>query len=161
LFFYYNNGYKRHEEKEISFLPIYQQTILAGAINLAESLSGEPQVSDEWVAENNPDVFLREASGFGYHVESYETPESIRQEIMLRTALANTNAVKNEAVYLLGVDIYSRPGYIVGVSYLAKWLYPALFEDFEPVQVHKEYLELFHPKMEYKGIYAYSGVEGE
>lgn len=134
----------------------YEQTILAGAINIAEGLSGEPQVSDEWVAEINPDVFLREASGFGYHVTSNNNAKIIHQEIINRPALENTKAVQNNSVYLIGVDIYSRPGYIVGVSYLASWLYPDLFADFDPEVVHKEYLELFHPGMEYKGIYVYN-----
>lgn len=39
----------------------YEQTILAGAVNIASSLSEEPQVSAEWVTEQNPDVIIREA----------------------------------------------------------------------------------------------------
>lgn len=139
----------------------YQQTVLAGADNIASSLSGEPQVDAEWVAENDPDVFLRESSDLGYGVESYEDAKLVYQEIIERPALANTTALKNNRVYLIAVDIYSRPAYIVGVSYLSKWMYPDHFEDFDPEQVHKEYMELFHPGMPYKGLWTYTGVEGE
>lgn len=139
----------------------YEQTVLAGAVNIASGLSEEPQVSAEWVAEQNPDVLIREASGFGYGVESYENAEMIYQEIINRPALTTTSAVQNGAVYLISIDIYSRPAYIVGVSYIAKWLYSDLFEDFDPEQVHREYMELFHEGMPYKGIWTYTGVEGE
>lgn len=139
----------------------YEQTVLAGAVNIASGLSEEPQVSAEWVAEQNPDVILREASGFGYGVSSYDNVKMIRQEIMERPGLANTTAIRDGAVYLISIDIYSRPAYIVGVSYIAKWLYPDLFEDLDPEQVHKEYLELFHDGMPYQGIWTYTGTEGE
>lgn len=139
----------------------YQQTILAGAVNIASSLSGEPQVDAEWVAENDPDVFLREASGFGYDITSYDHASMMYQEIVDRPALVNTTAVQDQAVYLVGVDIYSRPAYIIGVSYLAKWLYPELFEDFDPQQVHQEYFELFHPGTPYDGIWTYTGSESD
>ena len=139
----------------------YEQTILAGAVNIASTLSEEPQVSAEWVTEQNPDVIIREASGLGYGVESYENTKSIYQEIIGRPALASTAAIQNDAVYLISIDIYSRPAYIVGVSYIAKWLYPDLFADLDPEQVHTEYLELFHEGMPYKGIWTYTGIEGE
>lgn len=139
----------------------YQQVLLAGGVNLAAGLEGEPQVSDEWVAENNPDVVLREVAGIGYSVSSYNNARQIRQEIVNRPALAGTKAIRDDAVYLLSVDLYSRPGYIVGVSYLAKWLYPELFADFDPEQVHEEYMTLFHPGKPLQGVWAYTGTEGE
>lgn len=139
----------------------YEQTVLAGADNIAAQLDGEPEVNAEWVAEMNPDVIVREASGFGYDVETDEQAEQIWQEIMARPALANTKAIQNQAVHLLSIDIYSRPAYIVGVCYLANWLYPDVFEDVNPLEVHQEYMDLVHPGIPYQGLWAYSGPDKE
>jgi iron complex transport system substrate-binding protein len=133
----------------------YQQVVLAGANNITVNLIEEPQVDPEWVAEKNPDFFIREASGFGYGVESTSNAKSIYSEIKNRKSLENVNAIKNNKLYLVSVDIYSRPGYIVGVCYLAKWFYPQIFADLNPEQVHREYMELFHPKIPYKGLWTY------
>lgn len=97
------------------------------------------------MSENNHDIILRELSGLGYEANSENDVKRVYDELNNRPALANTTAVKNGDVYLLGADIYSRPGYIVGISYLSKWLYPEVFEDFDSEEVHKEYMELFHP----------------
>jgi iron complex transport system substrate-binding protein len=133
----------------------YQQVILAGGNNIAADLIEEPQVDPEWVAEMNPDFFIREASGFGYAVDNTNNAQSIYREIKSRKALENTGAIQNNRLYMLSVDIYSRPGYIVGVSYLAKWFYPQLFADLNPEQVHREYMELYHPGMAFKGLWTY------
>ncbi|MDR2485792.1 MAG: ABC transporter substrate-binding protein [Treponema sp.] len=133
----------------------YQQIILAGAYNIASNLTEEPQVDPEWVAEMNPDFFIREASGFGYTVTDTAGAKAIFEEIKKREALQTVKAIKNNNVYLISVDIYSRPGYIVGVSYLAKWFYPELFKDLDPEQVHKEYMSLFHPGREFRGLWTY------
>lgn len=136
---------------------VYQQVELAGGINLSSSLTGLPEVSAEWVAESNPDVIIREAATgvFGYVIESGEEANKLRQEILERPGLNKTAAVQNGEVYLLGTDVYSRPAYIVGVSYLAKWFYPDLFADFDPEDVLKEYFETFHPGLDYKGVFTY------
>jgi iron complex transport system substrate-binding protein len=133
----------------------YQQVILAGGHNIAAGLLEEPQVDAEWVAEMNPDFFIREASGFGYTVTDTDRAKAVFTEIKRREALQKVTAIQNNNLYLISVDIYSRPGYIVGVWYLAKWFYPELFEDLSPEQVHREYMELFHPGMELKGIWTY------
>lgn len=74
---------------------------------------------------------------------------------MEREGLAMTKAVQNKNVHLVCGDIYSRPRYIVGVCYMAKWFYPDLFEDFDPADVLQEYFELFHPGKELKGVWTY------
>jgi iron complex transport system substrate-binding protein len=133
----------------------YHQVVLAGGNNIAVNLFEEPQVDAEWVAQQNPDFFIREASGMGYTAKNNDNAQSIYREIMGRTALSRVNAIRNNQLYLVSVDMYSRPGYIVGVSYLAKWFHPELFADFNPEDVHKEYFKLFHPEREYGGVWIY------
>lgn len=135
----------------------YSQVVLAGGINIAQDLTvgEEPEVSAEWVAEMNPDVIIREASGMGYTAENTDAAKEIYDELMSREGLSMTNAVQNKNVHLVSVDAYSRPGYIIGVCYMAKWFYPEAFEDFNPEDVLQEYFELFHPGKEVKGIWTY------
>ena len=135
----------------------YSQVELAGGINIAKDLTvgDEPEVSAEWVAEMNPDVIIREASGLGYKAEDTAAAKEIYDELMNREGLAMTKAVQDGNVHVVSVDIYSRPGSIVGVSYLAKWFYPEIFAEFDPSTVLQEYYELFHPGKELKGIWTY------
>lgn len=135
----------------------YSQVVLAGGINIAKDLTvgDEPEVSAEWVAEMNPDVIIREASGLGYNATSTDAAKEIYDELISRDGLSMTKAVQDGNVHLVGVDVYSRPGYIVGTCYLAKWFYPELFEDFDPADVLEEYFELFHPGKELKGVWVY------
>ena len=135
----------------------YEQVVLAGGLNVAADIAGEIQVDAEWVAEQNPDVIIREAGSpaGGYEVTDTAAAEELRDEIMKRPVIDSTQAVSNVRVYLLPIDIYSRPGYIVGVAYMAKWLYPDLFEDLDPVAVHRHYLDEFHGGLEYRGVWGY------
>jgi len=135
----------------------YEQVVLAGGNNLSVDIDGEVQVDPEWVAEQDPDVILREvsASTLGYDVTSTDEAEQVRDEIMSRPVIDATTAVRNGAVYLVPTNIYSRPAYIIGVLYLAKWLYPDRFDDLDPDEIHREYVETFHPGIEHQGIWAY------
>ncbi|MDR2798949.1 MAG: hypothetical protein LBB80_11460, partial [Treponema sp.] len=58
--------------------------------------------------------------------------------------------------FLIGNDIHSRPGYIVGVCYLAKAFYPELFQDLDPQAVHREWFAIAHPGSVLAGIWTYS-----
>lgn len=135
----------------------YEQVVLAGGINLSADIDGEVQVDAEWVVQQDPDVFLREMSAtiLGYHVTSTAQAEQLHDEIVSRPVIDATTAVRNGDVYLLPTNIYSRPAYVIGVLYLAKWLYPDRFEDLDPEAVHREYIETFHPGITYQGIWAY------
>lgn len=159
IFVEYHAGNYRTGGKGSRF---YHQTRLAGAVNIAESLHGDREVSAEWIWEKNPDIILREHSSvLGYGITSTEMAQEARKEIMSRPGLKQTNAIKNDDVYILSLDIYSRPRYIVGTCYLAKWLYPEKFINLEPAKVHREYLEKFQTGIDYKGSWAYPLPEDE
>ena len=115
----------------------------------------EPEVSAEWVAEQNPDVIIREASGMGFAAENTDKAKEIYNDIMTRDGISGITAIKNKDVHLLSVDIYSRPGYIVGVCQIAKWLYPDLFSDLDTDAVLKEYFDIFFPGQGVRGIWTY------
>jgi iron complex transport system substrate-binding protein len=72
---------------------------------------------------------------------------------MNRSGMEVIDAVKNGRVYIISTDAASIHPSIFN-SYVAKWLYPELFQDLDPVSIHKEWLNEFLG-VEFKGVYAY------
>lgn len=138
----------------------YQQIVLAGGINISESLSGLPEVDGEWVAKQNPDIIIVEGSELGFAATSGESTDApqLRDEVMTAGGVKDTNAVTNGKVWVMPIDIISRPGYIIGEIYMAKMFYPDLFTDIDPAKVHSEYLSIFHPGTDYSGSWVYPAV---
>ena len=135
----------------------HQVCIMAGGINIAADLPGGEyiKVDPEWVVEQNPDIIVRQqySKVAGYEVDDPSALEAVRDEIMNRPELAAVTAVKEGKVYCIGIQITNQR-YFVGVTHMAKWFYPKLFEDLDPQAIHKEYLERFQG-VPYKGIYVY------
>ncbi|MDR2485795.1 MAG: ABC transporter substrate-binding protein [Treponema sp.] len=139
----------------------YQQVELAGGVNIARELADNPlsddiEVSAEWVIKKDPDFIVREASALGYTAQDITPIKGIYEEITARPGFDQIKAVKNKRIFLIGNDIHSRPGYIVGVCYLAKTFYPDLFKDLDPQAVHREWFAIAHPGAALEGIWTYS-----
>ncbi len=91
----------------------------AGAVNIfADNTSGGgyPQVSDEAVIKDNPQVII-----LGDDINP--------QQIATRTGWSVITAVRQQHVYTIDVNLISRPGprFVDGFEALAKDLYPSLF----------------------------------
>jgi iron complex transport system substrate-binding protein len=139
----------------------YQQIELAGGVNIARGLADNPlgddtEVSAEWVIERNPDYIVREVSSLGYMARDRATVKAIYDETSARPGLDNTDAIKRGNLLLIGNDIISRPGYIVGVCHLAKEFFPDLFADLSPEAVLKEWFAIAYPGTELEGLWFYS-----
>jgi iron complex transport system substrate-binding protein len=139
----------------------YQQVELAGGINIARdladnALADDTEVSAEWVIEKNPDYFVREASALRYIAVDIAPIKAIYDEIKARPGFGNITAVQEGNIFLIGNDIHSRPGYIVGVCYLAKAFYPEIFADLDPQAIHREWFAIAHPGSALTGIWTYS-----
>lgn len=97
---------------------------LAGGINVFGNVSVQwPVVSSESVIELNPDVILVPT----YHGS---TPYTI-EEIKSRPGWDQINAVKDNKIYKVDPDTFSRPGprIVEALEILAKILHPELFEN--------------------------------
>jgi iron complex transport system substrate-binding protein len=139
----------------------YQQVELAGGINIARELADNPlsddiEVSSEWVVKKNPDYIVREVSALSYTATDISPIKAMYDEIIARPGFDNIKAVKNRKIFLIGNDIHSRPGYIVGICYLAREFYPDLFKDLDPESVHREWFAIVHPGTPLAGIWTYS-----
>lgn len=82
-----------------SFMHDLAKTI--GLENVFGDVSGWAEVSAEKVIEKNPDFII--STGFG-------DPAEVKKEIMERKGWENVNAIKNDKVFVVNADIFSRPG---------------------------------------------------
>jgi len=123
---------------------------MAGGRNIAAGLSGSyPKVDPEWVVVQNPDTIVKvvgTSTGTlcGYGTDDPAEMSALRDEIMNRPELADTEAVRSGRVYLICASgTWTNPKYLIGLSYLAGWFHPGLFEDMDPEAIHQEYLSEF------------------
>lgn len=132
----------------------HEMCMRAGGRNIAADLSiPYPQVTPEWVVSQNPEVIIKAASyGNGYALTSPEPFNQHRDAIVRRPAWSRIPAVVTKNVHVMDSAIWTGPRAIIGVAYMARWFYPALFCDFDPASLHKEYLENFQG-MAYRGVF--------
>ena len=121
---------------------------IAGGINIAADLippGGFPTIDPEWVLEQNPDIVIKVPTigiANGYDVDDSSEMKVERDRIMNRPGWVRINAVKNGRVYPITI-VTGGPKLFVGITYMAKWFHPDLFEDFDPKAIHQEYLARF------------------
>lgn len=124
-------------------------------------------INPEEVVKQNPDiVVLIGGRDSGYVTDNITELKGLRDEFMNRKELQDVTAVKTGDVYAMSV-------YITGTgcchggrdfvqdAYLAKWLNPAYFEDFDPKSIHQEYLTRFQGldwDLDKHGVYVYHPV---
>lgn len=139
----------------------HQLVTSAGGINIAaEEEAAYPEISDEWLLEQDPDMILKLISStkkdvLGAEVTSDEQVELTYVNLVGRPGWADLQAVENDKVLIMHADISTNAlGSIVGSIYMAKTLYPEKFEDIDPAQVHEEIYEALYGE-ELEGIWAY------
>ncbi len=126
--------------------------VAAGGVNIAADLpcfSEKPiaEVDQEWLIEENPDVIVKAVrckSGLcGYGEDDPEAMRLEREWIMSRSGWEGMTAVAENRTYLIDMDLVGSTANFVGATYMAKWLYPDIFEDLNPEAFHQEYLTRF------------------
>ncbi len=111
-----------------------------GAINVGEGIEtpGSAGINMEQVYEWNPDVIL--ITNF-----TSAQPEDLYQNAIGSDDWSTVAAVKNKQVYKMPLGWYRSytPGVDVGVTlqWMAKTVYPELFEDMDIKQVEKDYFK--------------------
>jgi len=122
----------------------HEKVELVGGYNIFSDFSGYFDVDAEEVARRNPDVIIRIAKEEGGYDTSDATELSdLRDEIMSRPELSGVSAVKNGRIYVISTDILGGVRHFVGMGYIAKWLYPEMFSDLNPEEIHRQYLAEF------------------
>ena len=133
----------------------HELIVAAGCKNIFGELSVPlPTVDPEEVAKRNPQVIIKGGRDTtGYDVNDDSEAKKLREELMGRPILKETEAVKEGRVYIIDSAVSSERT-VVGVAYLAKRSYPDLFEDLHPEEIHKEWFDKWY-RVPYQGIYVY------
>jgi iron complex transport system substrate-binding protein len=125
----------------------HQKIGIAGGKNTFGDISegSGVDVDPEEVMKRNPDIIVKRAitDESGYALENFTEFAEMRDEIMSRPELAHVNAIENNSVYIVHIDIFGGFNHLPGIAYLAKWFHPELFKDLDPQAIHQEYLTRF------------------
>ncbi len=137
----------------------HEMIVLAGGINIFDDFSAEDFIVDpEAILDRNPQLVLRSVSRFrtgsGYIPPDPSEMEATWNGLITRPGWTDLDAVKNNQVYIIAFWHLKGAGKLIGTCYLAKWLYPDLFQDLDPEAVSKEWSEKFQG-VEYKVGYVY------
>lgn len=125
-----------------------------GAENLGSGLlpGATGEISMEKVISLKPDVYVVSgarwknkdsiAIPFGYGVTQQQVDERFGQ-LKARNGFNQIKAVQENHLYGLYHNFYNHPYNIVGLDYLAKFIYPQQFTDLEPAQTYRTIIEKF------------------
>ena len=80
------------------------------------------------------------------------------ESLMGRAGWTKLDAVKNNRVIVMNYWMAKGCGKLVSICYTAKLLYPDKFQDMNPEEVSREWIERFQG-VEYKGEYTYPEEE--
>ena len=137
----------------------------SGGNNIAAGLPGHnPQVSPEWLVDNNPqvvigDVLARDFSGYNANsTGAVASMKKLRDSMKSDKALRTTDAVVNDRVLLLSHDIDQGPSYVIGMACIAKFLYPDRFRDIVPDSIACDYLKTWCG-LPCRGVFVYPPFE--
>lgn len=134
-----------------------------GARNIGSSLlpGATGDVSLEKVISMKPDAYIVSGSQwasksnaavpFGYGVTQQQVDDAFNR-MKQRPGFAQLSAVKEGRFYGIYHNFYNHPYNIVGLEYLAKFIYPAQFKDLDPAKTYSEILSRFTEMPEGKGI---------
>ena len=134
-----------------------------GARNLGSALlpGATGDVSLEKVISMKPDAYIVSGSQwatktnaavpFGYGVTQQQVYDAFNR-MKQRPGFAQVTAVKEGRFYGIYHNFYNHPYNIVGLEYLAKFIYPDQFKELDPAKTYSEILSRFTEVPEGKGI---------
>jgi len=122
-----------------------------GDIAMEKVISLQPDVyivsGSQWAQKNNAAV------PFGYGVTQQQVNVAFRL-MEKRTGFSELSAIKNHRFYGIYHNFYNHPYNIVGMEYLAKFIYPHLFNDLDPARTYDDILLRFTKIPQEPGIFA-------
>jgi len=123
-------------------------TFTGGKNIFSDSPNPYPAVDPEAVLRLAPECIIKQVGAGESIVGGYNDPDArnmapIYNNLMNRTGWNILPAVKNGNVHIIHSDIQGSASHFIGMQYLAKWFYPDLFSDIDPLKTHREYLARF------------------
>lgn len=130
---------------------------MAGGRNIAGDINVPwPQVSPEWVIQQDPDVFIKIAYPNSLN---NSTIQDIQDTTLHQNTLSPINAIKNRRVYVINQKITYNSIGIIALMYMAKAIYPDKFTDIDPDEMLSEYDHEFLPGSKVDNAY-YPALSG-
>lgn len=134
----------------------------AEGLNIAESVVEEyAPISPEFVLKSNPQVVVLTGANWpskpdslqlGYYADEAEARKRLTA-FLDRPGWAELDAVKNRRVYGIHHGLSREIWDFYPLQCMAKWFYPELFQDLEPLDAFKEFHEKFLG-VKYSGTWA-------
>jgi len=131
----------------------HQMIVDAGGKNLAENETAAPQLSAEYVIEQNPDIIVRMLTYLDGPPAELSTYQTLRNNIINRAGMNYVDAAVDGKVYIIKNTLVAQRE-TLGLLYLAKWFHPDLFSDIDPDAIHAEYIQRFFGKT-VQGVFVY------
>lgn len=112
----------------------------SGVVSLEQVISTKPDVyivtGSHWTNKNSI------AAPFGYGVSDEEAQEGFSR-LKNRVGFSQISAVENNRLYGIYHNFYNHPYNIVGLEYLATFIYPEQFSGFKPEDTYKEIIQKY------------------
>jgi iron complex transport system substrate-binding protein len=133
---------------------------ICGGRNIFADIGKPGQVDPEEIIKRNPDIIIKyiPKPDAGYEYDDISKIKALWEDTINRPELANVNAVRNRKVYIIDDGLNYGSDYPIALTYWAKWFHPELFEDFDPREIHQEFLTEFQ-RLDYDldkhGVFVY------
>lgn len=124
----------------------HDKLLMSGGKNIIDDSAGSyPEISPELVLSEDPQVVIKLFEASNPYGDKDETTEmqAVMNNVMNRPGWNSTSAAKESRVYVFSNEILSGSRFFIGIPYLAKILYPNLFQEINPESLHQEYLNEF------------------
>jgi iron complex transport system substrate-binding protein len=145
----------------IILIPVLLAGMRMFVFNLLDNVAGEleqyPEVSPEWILEQNPEaiILIDRTDGYlGYEVEGDTAVKDYYESIKNNKVLSKTDALKNEQFYVISSELLGADKTYLGALYLVKWFYPEQFTNMDPEKSLREYFDEWLD-VPYQGEWAY------
>jgi iron complex transport system substrate-binding protein len=108
------------------------------------TVGGYFEIDPEEIIAKNPDYIVMEEFdvALGYGMADRAVAQEELDAIKERAGFHTINAVKNDKVYLLDVNLVSHSNALGGL-YMAKALYPEILAHIDPYAIHQEYVDTY------------------
>lgn len=123
----------------------YSLVKYTGADNIMED-AVERHITPEAVVLRNPQYIVKMSDRrwkYSYQPPSKEEVMLIRQDIKTRPGWDTIDAVKNDRIFQLSYFSHCGASKIIGVLYVAKFLYPEYLPDLDPDEAFRLWLEKY------------------
>lgn len=122
----------------------------SGVVSLEQVISTNPDVyivtGSHWVNKNSI------AAPFGYGVTDQEVQQGFNR-LKNRIGFKQISAIENNRLYGVYHNFYNHPYNIVGLEYLATFIYPDQFSELKPEDTYKEIIQKYTTLPSSEGIW--------